>query len=215
MLAILVAGTSPAGAADGVRVDVAQGQRMVVAGENPSLRLVLAEVCQAAGVSFRFDAPDEAFAFAMDEEPQPMDAVLDRILRGKSYAIRYGDGQLVKSLHVLGQGSASATPMGAAVVPAATPTDDDVGPMIPRGMLDALFGAPTPEQREAAMQVVVESVRTNPRRLQRFLTADVQPIVNALRRYPNAPEILADMATMPDLDDQIRSRLVAIQAGLQ
>lgn len=201
----LVVATRTLAGAQTMRVEVTDEQRASVAGQGSSLRAVLEELCWRAGASFRYDDVDEPLAAALDEQPLP--AVLERLLRGRSYVLTLrhdaaGDTR-VSALHVLGHldGEWIRAPRNSTFT-------------VPETMLTAVFGAPDTKGREAAVQDLVRSVSSDPERLRAFLASDTAAMGEVLRRYPEASAVLRQISDTTE-DPAIQAKLAALLVALE
>ncbi len=197
---------APVHAAD-LSIDVRPDGTARVDGQSESLRTVLEELCTRAGVTLRYDAPDEPVAVAMPEGAEPLDKVVERLLRGKSYTTRFAsrpdEPVRLASLHVVGPGNG---------VVVSAPPDRNV--VAPAQMLEAVFGRNGGADREAALQRLIETVRNDPQRFNNFLNGDLAPMQKALARYPQAPSVLRSLLERPEVDGLARARIQALLAGL-
>ena len=191
----------------GVSIDVRPDGTALVNGQSESLRTVLEEICTRAGVTLVYDAPDEAVAVEMVEGAQPLDKVVERLLRGKSYTTRFAarpdEPARLASLHVVGPGSG---------VVVSAPPDRNV--VAPAPMLEAVFGRNGSVDSEQAVQRLMETVRNDPQRLNNFLNGDLATMQKVLARYPKAPSVLRAILQRPEVDGPARARVEALLAGL-
>ena len=188
-------------------IDVRPDGTALVDGQSESLRTVLEELCTRAGVTLRYDAPDEPVAVEMPEGAEPLDKVVERLLRGKSYTTRFAsrpdEPARLASLHVVGPGNG---------VVVSAPPDRNV--VAPAPMLEAVFGRNGGTDREAAVQRLMDTVRNDPQRLNNFLNGDLATMQKALARYPQAPGVLRAILQRPEVDGLARARIEALLAGL-
>jgi hypothetical protein len=206
LLATALSG-APVHAAE-LSIDVRPDGTARVDGQSESLRTVLEELCTRAGVTLRYDAPDEPVAVAMPEGAEPLDKVVERLLRGKSYTTRFasrpGEPVRLASLHVVGPGNG---------VVVSAPPDRNV--VAPAQLLEAVFGRNSGgADREAALVRLMDTVRNDPQRLNNFLNGDLAPMQKALARYPQAPSVLRAVLERPEVDGVVRARIQALLAGL-
>jgi hypothetical protein len=187
-----------------LHVEVRSDGTALVDGQSESLRSVLDSLCTQAGATLRYDAPDEPIALDMSGGTEPLERVVERLLRGKSYTTRFaGDPARLAELHVVGPGSG---------VVVSAPPDHNV--VAPAALLEAVFGRTGGNNRETAVQRLVETVRNDPQRLNNFLNGDLPSMQKALARYPEAPRVLRAIMTRPEVDGVARARIEALLAGL-
>ena len=187
-------------------VTVDDQQIATVTAENVSLRAIVEDLCWQADVPFQYDTPDKRVTAT--HRARPLVDVLNDLLREENYVLKVraaseSGGQRVSHLHVLRKSPARGAP-------AAPPTF-----VVPVRVLEATFGDRPDGERAQAMQALVDDIRSSPQRLQAFLGADPTQMSQALRAYPEAPDALARLAAVPDLEPELRRKIQDIAAELQ
>ena len=185
----------------------ADDQRVsVLAREGDSLRTVLEDLCWREDVRFQYDAADEPLV--ADIRERPLAAVLEHLLRGKSYSLTLrkdpAGGTRVTGLHVLGLEGAWRW--------ASTPSP--AGFRLPQRMLETAFATPDTPARSLAIQDLVRSITSDPQQLRAFLATDIARLESALRQYPAAPQILRQIRDS-STDAAVKAKLSELLAALE
>jgi hypothetical protein len=193
--------------AEDARVELDGHQRATVIGRGVSTRAVVEQLCRQGGAAVRFDDQDAEFGVTVENEP--LETALQSLLRGKSYLLRFrrdaAGGARVAGIHVLGPDGAGRRPEGR---PAS-------GFVVPFEMLEAAFGAASPEARDRGIEELMRNVGSDAERRRQFLATDPAVMARALRSFPEAPAVVSRIQTLAGNDAAVKAKLASLQSALQ
>jgi hypothetical protein len=206
----------------GMSVEISAGQRVTIAGDSPSLRAVIEEVCRQAGIQLRtYAAPDRRCSAHL--ERVPVADALRSMLRTESYLVgfraeqdsRQGRVTWLRVLGATGTGSTSI-PRTASAAPQPAPVAAPPGPasqfVISSSLLFQAFGTFDPKRREQAQQEILTRI-SDPEQLSRFLATDPKELAKMFNRYRDSAVTLRrlqSLAERPEIQAKFDEILAAI-----
>jgi hypothetical protein len=214
ILAMIAVAAGPVGGFAENTIEVTPDQSVTVLGVFPSLRSVIAEVCQRGHVELRaFEAPDREVTVAY--KGVPLTTALEGLLREESYLVGVaaadrGKPPRVTWIRVVAGGDTAPRqpePTGAAATP--TPPVPTLGFEVPATFGDAEFSSEDPEQRARALHAIASRLIAS----KQLMSADPQALAATLQQYPHARELVTQLRNEQD-DPDIRARLDQVLASL-
>ena len=218
---LTVLATGYARAAENLTIDVDSAQKVTIVGSSDSLRSAIADLCTRADVRLlAYEAEDRPFSASYQQ--LPLAEALARLLRSEIFLVGLrprddGGGDLVTWLRVSGAKGGVGGPIFAAGAAQANPPAGaaaaiDLG--VATNVIEAALTSDDTIARNNARRTILENLRSNPAPLQRYLEQDATALVEQLKGFPHAAELLNSLQSVGG-DVKQRSQIQTILRGIR
>lgn len=210
---LLALGLLPVSAAASFEISVTPDQKVTLVGEHPSLEALIEDLSWRAGFELRsFGIEDRAVVTSM--QGIPLDRALRRLIGDDLYTVGLSVGASgqarVTWVEIPGPREAMGARRGMAKARASTEAPFQVPPKL---FLSA-FESPDPTVRAEAFATIERRVLSDPAERARFLSTEEAMFVDAVKKYPEAAEILRRLAAA-QADTAIRRKLDGVIAAIE
>jgi hypothetical protein len=212
VLALCISTASVAIASEST-LSVSAEQAVTAAGDFPSLKTFLEDICRLAAVELRaFEAADRAVTVSY--AGVPLAEMFEGLLRQESYLVGVAPGPdehavRVRWLRVVGDGAKAVPSAPAAPAASAPPPPPVMNFEVPASFGGAEFASEDPEQRARAL----DAVATRLLETERLMASDPAVLAATLGEYPHARALLTHLRDNQE-NPELRVKLDAILAAM-
>jgi hypothetical protein len=195
-----------------LEISVTSDQRVTIVGEHPSLEALIEDLSWRGSFELRsFGIEDRAVVTSM--EAVPLDDALRRLVGRDLYTVGVSVGaegtSRVTWVEIPGPREAMGARRGA-MKPRAS---DETPFQVPPRLFLSAFESTDPAERAQAFATIERRVLEDRAERGRFLATDEERFVEAVKKYPEAAEILRQLAARQG-DAEIRAKLDRVVAAI-